>query len=152
MLPKLVKIILLLVLGFQFQGLKAQEMIVSNVPDPRLNEALGDEQIQFLTQNNPDLIGYYNYFLDNAFVLIQHPAEKVPGIIANVPLLELKNASLSMDKPDVAKGAKGINIFKYDFHLDQNNSTQYRLDNSGIIIVFYPAKVITANYNKARNK
>jgi hypothetical protein len=120
-------------------------------PDARLYEAFGKDRIEFLKQNNPDLIMYYNFYLDNAFVLVQHPTDKIQGIVKNCPMLEVNNPSFAMDKPDMTKGTKSINILKYKYQIDPNKATTYRLDNSGIVIVFYPAKTITEKYNKARN-
>jgi hypothetical protein len=148
---KVLAIMLLLFIGFNTQPAKAQEKTLSNNPDPRLYEAFGKERVDFLIKNNPDLIGYYNFFLDNAFVMVQHQSEKIPGIISNCPILEVISPDFIIEKPDMTKGTKSINILKYKYQIEQDKTTQYRLDNSGIIIVFYPATIITEKYNKARN-
>ncbi|MEI6124647.1 MAG: hypothetical protein WCQ95_13600 [Bacteroidota bacterium] len=148
---KLFAIAVTFLLMFQFGVSKAQDLTLTNTPDARLYEAFGNDRVAFLKQNNPDLIGYYNFFLDNAFTITQHPVEKIAGIITSCPLLKLKNGSLTIDKPDMVKGTKSINILKYLYKIEQNKTTQYRLDDSGIVIVFYPAKYFTEKYNKARN-
>ncbi|MFA4851752.1 MAG: hypothetical protein WC599_04465 [Bacteroidales bacterium] len=119
-------------------------------PDPRLYEALGKDNVEFLLQNNPDIIEYYNFYLDNAFALVQHATEKIPSIVQNYPKLELKNASLTYDKPDISKGAKSINILKYIYKLQPDESSTYWIDKSGIAVVFYSSKTITENYNKIK--
>jgi hypothetical protein len=119
-------------------------------PDPRLYEALGKSNVEFLLQNNPDMIGYYNYYLDNAFVLVQHSPEKFSSIIKNCPKLELNDASLTYDKPDISKGTKSINILKYVYKLQPDQNSTYWIDKSGITIVFYSEKTITENYNKLK--
>ncbi len=145
------KIIVLLLIGFQCQLLKAQETTLSSVPDARLYEAFGKERVDFLVQKNPDMIKYYNFFLDNSFVLVKHHPEKVAEIIRTVPMMELTNPSLVKDVPNKAVGTKSVNILKYKYQLNMNNTTQYRLDDSGTVIIFFPARVITEKYNKARN-
>jgi hypothetical protein len=145
------KVFIFLMLVFQYQISNAQSTVLSTTPDARLYEAFGQERVDFLVQKNPDMIKYYNFFLDNAFVLVQHPAEKVAGIVSSCPLLEVSKPSLSLDQPNINKGTKSINILKYKFQMEQNTSKQYRLDNSGIVIVFSSATSFMEKYNKARN-
>ena len=144
-------IFIALIFVFQIQSAKAQDYTLSSKPDPRLTEAFGKDQVQFLEQNNPDLIQYYNFYLDNAFTLVQHQPEKIAGIISSCTLLTLINSELNLDKPDMSKGTKSINILKYKYLLSYDKPSSYRIDDSGIVIVFFPAKVITENYNKAKN-
>jgi len=151
MIKKLSGLIFALLLGFSSTFTTAQNSTLSRNPDPRLYEAFGKGRIDFLQQNNPDLIEYYNFYLDNACVLEQHPSEKIPGIISSCPIMELISPEMTMDKPDMAKGTKSINILKYQYKIEQDKTTQYRLDDSGIVIVFYPAKITTEKYNKAKN-
>lgn len=140
-----------LIFVFQLRSAEAQEKTLSDNPDSRLIEAFGNERVDFLKRNNPDLIRYFNFFLDNAFQLVQHPAEKIEGIIKSCPMLELNDPSMKMDKPDMSKGTKSINILKYNFQLVNDKVAQYRLDNSGIIIVFLPANEITKKFNEAQS-
>lgn len=151
MIKKLSGLIFALLLGVSSTFTNAQNSTLSRDPDPRLYEAFGKDRINFLQQNNPDVIEYYNFYLDNAFVIEQHPSDKIPGIISSCPLLQLIDPGKTMDKPDIVKGTKSINILKYNYKIEQDRTTQYRLDDSGIVIVFYPANVITEKYNKARN-
>lgn len=136
--------------GFFIQSAGAQSSL-SDTPDARLYEAFGTERVNFLQQNNPDLIRYYNFYLDNAFVLVQHPAEKVSGNVNACPLLVLNNPALKADVPDMKKGTKSINILKYGHQIANDRSTTYRLDDSGIVIVFLSAQELTAKYNASRN-
>jgi hypothetical protein len=119
-------------------------------PDKRLYEAFGKENVEFLLLNNPDIIKYYNYYLDNAFVLVQHNIEKTSSIIQKYPRLILKDPSFSYDIPDISKGTKSINILKYIYELKHDESSTYWIDKSGIAIVFYSTKTIAENYNKIK--
>lgn len=150
--PKKILLLFLSLLGGCFFQTALGQSSVSNVPDPRLYEAFGSERVEFLQQSNPDLIRYYNFYLDNAFTLVQHPAEKVAGIRTSCPLLTLNSQTQKADVPDMRKGTKSINILKYKYQLSQDRPTQYRLDDSGIVIVFLPAREITEKYNAIRNK
>ncbi len=154
MIKKISKVFLALLFSFisifQVETLIAQTNSSSFEPDTRLYEAFGKEYVDFLKQNNPQLIGYFNFFLDNSFVLVQHPSEKIPGIISSCPMLELNNPALAIDHPDMVKGTKSINIFKYKYKIEQDKIVQYRLDDSGIIIIFYSGNTITEMYNKSR--
>ncbi len=130
-----------------FLSISAYSQIANPVPDNRLYEAFGKEQVEFLLQNNPDMVTYYNFFLDNAFVLIQHPKEKTAGL----PKMTLNNQKLVSEKPDISKGTKSINILKYSYTILPDESASYRLDDSGIAIVFFSAKEITEKYNKYKS-
>lgn len=120
-------------------------------PDPRLYEAFGKETVDFLSTNNPDMISYYNFFLDNAFTLVKHDAGKIPSLIKQYPKLELIDPKLTSDKPEMEKGTKSINILKYAYSVSSDESSTYRLDESGIVIVFYSTKEITEKYNKYKS-
>jgi hypothetical protein len=134
---------------FVSTAISAQDI---NKPDKRLYEAFGKENVEFLLQNNPDLIEYYNYYLDNAFVLVQHNVEKTSSIVQKYPRLILKDPLFSYDIPDISKGTKSINILKYIYNLKQNESSTYWIDKSGIAIVFYSVKTIMGNYNKMKTQ
>jgi hypothetical protein len=130
-----------------FTSISAQEV---HTPDKRLYEAFGKENVEFLLINNPAIIDYYNYYLDNAFVLVQHNPEKISSIVQKYPQLLLKDPSFSYDIPDISKGTKSINILKYVYDLKKDESSTYWIDKSGIAIVFHSSKTIMENYNKIK--
>lgn len=57
------------------------------VPDKRIVEAFGQKHVDFLLKNNPNLILYYNFYLENAWKFIELPADKMKGL----PKLELQS-------------------------------------------------------------
>ncbi len=120
-------------------------------PDTRLYECFDKTYIQQLQKDNPELILYYNFYLDNSYFIGKEVPEKpVNGKdIHNVTLkrktssdkVQYFNEDLSDFNPEK------FNVLKYNFDVDYNRYTHYILGNTGKILIFYPKKRFIKKYN-----
>ncbi len=94
------KIIWVLFLGIALTSLSAWNS-KSIIPDSRLTDYLGAEKVALLMQNNPDLIVYYNYFLDHSYTLVELPAEKFDPIKDKPIKVSLSNGKIDRKKLNV---------------------------------------------------
>jgi hypothetical protein len=120
-------------------------------PDARLYECFDKTYIQQLQKDNPELILYYNFYLDNSYFVGKEVPEK-PINGKDIHTVTLKNET-SSDKiqyfnEDLSKfNPKTFNVLKYNFKTDYNKYTNYILGNTGKILIFYPKKRFIKKYN-----
>lgn len=139
----ILSMLLLTVMGLTF----AQVQKTQVVADPRVIEVFGQETVTFYLENNPSLIQYYNFFLDNSYSIQDMPQEKM-GELQNIPELKLKEL-FQTDYVDYSeKGIENLNIMKFDFQIDPNVGPIFRLGNTNKLIIFLSGKEIQNLYNK----
>jgi hypothetical protein len=130
-------------MGFTFAQAQKSQVIA----DPRVIEVFGQETVTFYLENNPSIIQYYNFFLDNSYSIQDMPQEKM-GELQNIPELKLKE-SFQTDYVDYSeKGIENLNIMKFDFQIDPNVGPIFRLGNTNKLIIFLSGKEIQNLYNK----
>jgi hypothetical protein len=115
--------------------------------DPRIIEVFGQETVDFYLENNPSLIQYYNYFLENSYSIQEIPQEKM-GDLQTIPELKRKEKFQSDFIDYTEKGLENLNIMKFDLKIDPNIGPIYRLGNTNKIIVFLSGNEIQNKYNK----
>lgn len=139
----ILSVLLLTVIGFT----NAQTQKIQVIADPRIVEVFGQETVDFYLENNPSIIRYYNFFLENSYSIQDMPQEKMEGL-KTLPELTLKN-EFQTDLVDYTeKGLENLNIMKYDLKIDSNIGPIYRLGNTNKIIIFLSGKEIQNLYNK----
>ena len=115
--------------------------------DPRIIEVFGQETVDFYLENNPSIIRYYNFFLDNSYSIQEMPQEKMADL-QTIPELKRKVEFQSDFIDYTEKGLENLNIMKFDLKIDPNIGPIYRLGNTNKIIVFLSGKEIQNKYNK----
>jgi len=112
-------------------------------PDERVIDYLGKEKVDFIQKNNPELIRYYNFFLDNAYTISTVPADKLSS--NNFPELSLPMKNGKVD-------TKSLNILKLNIQRKYDEAIYYKIKNSKEIIVFLSEKDFMVKYNKHREE
>lgn len=139
----ILSVLLLTVIGLT----NAQTQKVQVIADPRVIEVFGQETVTFYLENNPSLIEYYNFFLDNSYSIQDMPQEKM-GELQNIPELKLKEQFQTSLIDYSEKGLENLNIMKFDFQIDTNVGPIFRLGNTNKLIIFLSGKEIQNLYNK----
>jgi len=119
---------------------------VKIVPDSRLYQCFSKEYIQEVQLNNPKLLAYYNFYLDNSYFISKTNSTKKMDIpsISNV---KYKESDKQFDENIKDFSMKTFNPLKYDFKIEKNVYSHYSLGN-GDVIVFYPLKRFMKKYNE----
>ncbi|MEI6576671.1 MAG: hypothetical protein WCO63_10885 [Bacteroidota bacterium] len=117
-------------------------------PDPRLYDCLDKSYVDGL-KDNPRLLLYYNFFLDNSYYISATPEKKVTG--ADISTLALRNPGPNGEKLFFSENLSTIktgsfNPLKYDISLQPNMFTNYYLGQTGKVLVFYSNKEFTEKY------
>jgi hypothetical protein len=143
------KKLLTFLISFMIIGnLFSQENKINVTPDPRVIEVFGQETVDFYLQNNPKLILYYNYFFDHSYQITEIPQEKIKEL-KDIQELKLK-PQYQMESVDYTEnGLKNLNIMKFDFNLNFEINTFFRLGNTNKIIVFLSGKDIQNQFNQS---
>lgn len=123
----------------------------SNVPDPKLVDAWGQETVDYYMNNAPDLISYYNFFLNYSYRIIELPDEKMSEM-DKITEFKLKDKFIHEPVDYSENGLQNLNIMKYDFQIDQLGGAIFRLGNTKKLIVFYSGKEIQTMYNETIKK
>lgn len=110
------------------------------VPDSRIAEAFGQKHVDFLLKNNPDLISYYNFYLDKSYRLVEMPAKP-----SKQQILEVK---LKSEYQNV-KSSK-FNILLYDVKRDFDKNTYYNYH--GKLLVMLSEREFMELYNAHKKK
>ena len=113
------------------------------IPDARLVDYLGEEKLAILQKNDPDIIVYYNYFLDNSYIIQTLPADKLKG--GNYKTL---NLPLRGGKVDTKK----LNVLKLDIQRKYDQRVYYKIANSQEVLIFLSEKEFMKKYNAYRKQ
>jgi len=112
-------------------------------PDSRVIDYLGKEKVDFIQKNNPELIRYYNFFLDNVYYLEKLPADKFTNN-------NMKTIELPLKKGEV--DTKKLNVLKLEVQRKFDTPTYYKLKGRNEIIVFLSEQDFMKKYNKYRKE
>jgi len=113
------------------------------IPDARLVDYLGEEKLAILQKNDPDIIVYYNYFLDNSYIIQTLPADKLKG--GNYKTL---NLPLRGGKVDTKK----LNVLKLDIQRKYDQRVYYKIADSQEVLIFLSEKEFMKKYNAYRKQ
>ena len=105
------------------------EGLVNVTPDARLYEAFDSVYIENLRTANPTLLLRWNYYLDNAFIVSDFPAQK--GEIGQFPVVQI---------PDLSNF--NILILERTQRLarDWDKTTFYRISATNKVLMYYSGK------------
>lgn len=102
--------------------------------DSRLLAKFSEERIIELQRDQPQIIDYWTYYLDESYNI--------------VALAEGK--AMPSEKTLRIKDFKNINILALDVHQDRSQSKAYKIKSTGEYLVLMSNDAFTAKYNKAR--
>lgn len=108
-------------------------------PDARLVEAFGQSFADRLVEENPNLLVYYNYFLDNSYYITELPLDKADFLesLAKLPIAHDTDSKI-------------INVLKYEIKLKFDKETYFRMSDSNKVMVFYTGEKLNEKYNEHR--
>lgn len=128
----------------------SQNKTILNQPDERLFQIFDKSYIE----QNPKLMLYYNYCLDNSFYVVSLKSEKpITG----------EDIHSVMTRPEFSGGKEvafnektydknTFNVLKYNFHEDYKNVKTYIWKEAGVAFIFYPTKTFQENYKEFVNQ
>lgn len=117
-------------------------------PDERLSVKYSQNYISTLLENNPEMINYLNFTLDNSCYFVSDGNEK---FVASQQLKLFDNSLKTViDVPVNSVNKSDFNILKYDIQLNYTQRTAYRIGNSNEVVVFYSSKEMADRYNKSK--
>lgn len=117
------------------------------VPDSRLSEFFPDKHIQKLLTHQPEIISYWNYFLDNSYVIQSLPNEKANSYRNFADLAKINPET--NEQFDVSLNESEINVLLFNLRIQKDKRTTFRLGDTGKTITFYSKDEFLASYNAA---
>ena len=114
----------------------------SNIePDSRVIDYLGAEKVAMLQKNNPSLIHYYNFFLDNSYTIESLPADKLEGNNFTELTLPLSNGEVDTKK---------LNVLQLNIQRKYDENIYFKIKNSDQIFIMLSEKIFIKKYNAYR--
>lgn len=143
--------ILLSLFFISFQAFTQQSVTNRELkPDSRLYECFPKDYVDGL-KDNPRLLLYYNFYLDNAFFISEAIGKPAQGLdILQVSYKEPgpDGQTRYFDEDLSAFNPKTFNALKYSFSIAKDNYTHYLLGNTGKVLIFYPQQDFVKKYNE----
>ncbi len=138
------RILIILILTLAFVGVYAQQQ-GNVVPDNRLYSRFQSTDINNMVEKLPSEIVYWNWFVDNGFVV----KRTAPELVSKFPPLKFydKDTKLAAEE-EVAYDAGSFNIMAYDFEILQDKTNVYRIGNTGYVINILSSRDLVKKYNK----
>jgi hypothetical protein len=134
-----------IILLFVFTSLSAQNL---SVPDKRLNDCFTQAELSKLVSEQPELIAYYNYYLDHSYYVVY--LKKASKPVTGTDIHTVKSRTNGSETPVLFKDTKyskeTFNPLKYNFKLELHSFATYLWKEAGVAIVFYPISNFSADY------
>lgn len=112
-------------------------------PDPRILDYLGQEKLDITIQNNPELIRYYNFFLENSYLVSEVPQNKLDE--NNFPTLKLPLINGKVD-------TKKLNVLILDIERKYDERSYFKVKDSKEIFIMLSEKEFIKKYNNYRRE
>lgn len=138
------RLLIILILTLAFVGVYAQQE-GRVVPDNRLYSRFQTIDINNMVEKLPSEIVFWNWFVDNGFVV----KKTAPELVSNFPPLKFydKDTKLAAEE-EVAYDGSSFNIMAYDFEILQDKTNVYRIGNTGYVINILSSRDLVKKYNK----
>ena len=139
------KIILLLSLILMGFGVFSQTLPI----DSRLYARYSEEELQNMQQNNPEDLEYFNWFVENSYVI----KDVTNPWALNYPKIKYLDNETKSEGCEVTEfDADNFNIMEYAVNVGQKKSVVYVIGNTGKALVLYSNEYLTKLYNEYRRK
>lgn len=115
-------------------------------PDTRLSEVMSKDYLQQLSNERSELILYYNYYLENSFIVLNLNQEKQVSGIDIHTVNYSRNSGKTGLFDESSFNANTFNVLKYDFPTNLEKYTTYVWKEAGVALVFYPARQLETNF------
>lgn len=102
--------------------------------DPRLLAKFSEERIRELQRDQPQIIDYWTYYLDESYSIVALTDGKI----------------LKSEKTLRIKDFENLNILELNVHQDRSQSKAYKIRGTGEYLVLMSNDAFTAKYNKSR--
>ncbi len=113
--------------------------------ETKITEALGSEYLAHIKANNPTLIDYYDFIINESYEIAFYGEEK--AMQAGVNVLEINKEQQGKELSTPLSKDTDLNILLYNYTINPKTRKIYRLDNSGYVLIFYSAKELTKKYS-----
>jgi hypothetical protein len=115
-------------------------------PDERLYAKYSSEYLNNLSENQPQLLEYLNFELDNGFVFVEIPGEKAEQFPYLRYFNDKEQGDIVLEVPDGF-----FNLALYEYERNYSRKTTYRIG-SNKAIVFHSIKEMTELFNTLHNE
>lgn len=122
--------------------------------DPRIAECFSKETITQMENSNPELINYYNYYLDNSYYIVDLKSvdKEITGTNIHTVLMQSDNPGEKIYFSEKTYIKEKFNPLKYHFNLQNNSFVTYIWKEAGVGVIFYPLSHISDDFKASAKK
>ncbi|NTW34334.1 MAG: hypothetical protein HGB12_17230 [Bacteroidetes bacterium] len=122
-------------------------------PDPKLYECFDSSFIKSTLLKSPESILYYNFYLNNSYYIIDNDTKKPTTEALDIYKVEKsvkgKTEKIEFFSSDLSNfDIKKLNVLMYDFEIDFNKYTTYKMGKTGKLLIFYPKSVFLQKFTE----
>ena len=113
--------------------------------DERIVDIYGNEKANEILTQQPELIGYLNFYVENGFkILTDVPTDKLQSVKPIEQLHpDLASATISELQSD-------FNILKYPSPREEEHAAIYRINNTDAVLILTPKNEVMALYKSQK--
>jgi hypothetical protein len=105
--------------------------------DPRLLARYSEDRIAELQREQPSILEYWTYYLDNAYIIVDS---------------EATGKHLKADETIKIKDIENFNILELDIHMDRNHSKVYQIKGTPKYLLLHSNKTFSELFSRHRNQ
>jgi hypothetical protein len=111
--------------------------------DQRIIDLYGESRVNEMIVNQPNLIDYLNYYVNNAYKIIYDVPERKLGQFEDISSITNTRTGLAIAENDL----DNLNILLLSITRSQNEYLTYRIGSTGNVIVFIAPQFLLDEYN-----
>jgi hypothetical protein len=124
-----------------FLGVKAQ--ISMPEVDSRIIELYGASRVQEMIANQPQMISYLNYYVQNAYQVVHEIPERKLSQFKDISEIHNLRTGVSISADDLDH----LNVLLLDIQRKNDQYVTYKLGNTGSVVVFIAPQFLVSEYN-----
>ncbi|MBI4645632.1 MAG: hypothetical protein HY738_03300 [Bacteroidia bacterium] len=109
-------------------------------PDKKLSAKYSQEFIDNLMINNPEIIEYLNFFVNNSYYFIDMPEKQISYNI--LKKLDIKTGNIT-EAPVSTEDIEKFNIYQYNYQVLPDKRNYYKAGETGKILIVLSEKEIS---------
>ena len=118
--------------------------------DSRLNAVYSPEEIIHLKQSSPDAISYFNFYVNNSYIITDFVADK-PMDYEELHKINHRTKEVLTDQITTGD-LVDFNPYLFSCTPDQNNRKYYKIGNTGKLLIMLSRKEIEKNFRIKTNR
>ena len=135
------KIVVFVLMLLVFSGANAQ--ISMGEVDSRVIDVYGASRVQEMITNQPQMISYLNFYVQNAYEVVHEVPERKLSQFKDISEIHNLRTGVSISADDL----DNLNVLLLDIQRKNDQYVTYKVENTGTVVVFIAPQFLVNEYN-----